>query len=395
MRPVTTSGACPADYPIPPDRASSIAGSLMWTGGRPDGRSCLKPAGCDVSGQRSGCVVCDDAGMPNEPGQERPLDPATVAVVAGRPSATGEPLNQPIVLASNVRGSGEYSRTDGTATWSALETAIGLLEGGRALAFSSGMAAAAAAIYALAPRVVVVPEVSYLGVRSLLGEYERQGSIELRRVDVTDTEAVFTAAEGADVVWVETPTNPTLDVADLPAIGQRVGAAGVRMVVDSTFATPLRQQPLAHGAAIVVHSATKFIGGHSDLLLGLCVTADDDIHERLFQARTFQGATPARSKRSSRCAGCGPCRSGWRRRNATQLSSSNGFASIPPSMTFATPAAGRWSRSCALVVLSPPTRCASRSACSCPPPASAAWRRPSSVARNTPVMPTSIPACCE
>ena len=64
------------------------------------------------------------------------------------------------------------------------------------------------------------------------------------------------------------------------------------MVVDSTFATPLRQQPLADGAAIVVHSATKFIGGHSDLLLGLCVTADDDVHERLFQARTFQGATP-------------------------------------------------------------------------------------------------------
>jgi len=64
------------------------------------------------------------------------------------------------------------------------------------------------------------------------------------------------------------------------------------MVVDSTFATPLRQQPLAHGAAIVVHSATKFIGGHSDLLLGLCVTADDDVHERLLQARTFQGATP-------------------------------------------------------------------------------------------------------
>lgn len=252
----------------------------------------MKLAGCDVSGQRSGRVGCDDVGMPNEPGQERPLDPATVAVVAGRPSATGEPLNQPIVLASNVRGSGEYSRTDGTATWSALETAIGLLEGGRALAFSSGMAAAAAAIYALAPRVVVVPEVSYLGVRSLLGEYERQGSIELRRVDVTDTEAVLTAAEGADVVWVETPTNPTLDVADLPAIGQRVGAAGVRMVVDSTFATPLRQQPLAHGAAIVVHSATKFIGGHSDLLLGLCVTADDDVHERLFQARAFQGATP-------------------------------------------------------------------------------------------------------
>ena len=114
----------------------------------------------------------------------------------------------------------------------------------------------------------------------------------MRRVDVTDTDAVIAAAEGADVVWVETPTNPTLDVADLSAISQGVGAAGARMVVDSTFATPLRQQPLADGAAIVVHSATKFIGGHSDLLLGLCVSADDDVHDRLFQARSFQGATP-------------------------------------------------------------------------------------------------------
>ena len=189
--------------------------------------------------------------------------------------------------------------------------------------------------------VVVVPEVSYLGVRSLLGEYERQGSIELRRVDVTDTAAVCTAAEGADVVWVETPTNPTLDVADLPTISRGAAAGGARMVVDSTFATPLRQQPLAHGATIVVHSATKFIGGHSDLLLGLCVTADDDVHERLVHRARSRVQHPARSKRSSRCAGYGPCRSAWRRRNATPSSSSNGFANIPPSTTFATPAAGR------------------------------------------------------
>jgi len=230
--------------------------------------------------------------MPNNGGNEWSLAPSTLAVVAGRPSGTGAPLNQPIVLASNVRDSTEYSRTDGTATWSALETAVGLLEGGRAVAFASGMAAAAAAIHALAPRVVVVPVVSYLGVRSLLTEYESQASLEVRRVDVTDTAAVIAAAQGADVVWVETPTNPTLDVADVPAIGRGVVAAGARMVVDSTFATPLRQQPLTDGATIVMHSATKFIGGHSDLLLGLCVTSDDDIGDRLLRARTLQGATP-------------------------------------------------------------------------------------------------------
>jgi cystathionine gamma-synthase len=230
--------------------------------------------------------------MPGMADQSRPLAPATLAVVAGRPAASGQPLNPPLILASNVRGGGEYSRTDGTATWAALEEAVGALEGGRALSFATGMAAAAAVIYALAPKVVVVPTFSYYGVRSLLAEYESQGSIEVRLVDITDTGAVVEAAAGADVVWVETPTNPTLEVADLDAIAARAAAAGARMVVDSTFATPLRQRPLAKGAAVVVHSGTKFIGGHSDLMIGLCVTADDDIYDRLVLARTYQGATP-------------------------------------------------------------------------------------------------------
>ena len=129
-------------------------------------------------------------------------------------------------------------------------------------------------------------------MRSLLAEYAQRGAIELRPVDITDTDAVLAAANGADVVWIETPTNPTLDVADLPAITAGAIAAGARVVVDSTFATPLRQRPLEHGADIVLHSATKFIGGHSDLLLGVCITADDEVHDRLVQARTFQGATP-------------------------------------------------------------------------------------------------------
>jgi cystathionine gamma-synthase len=222
----------------------------------------------------------------------RPLSRATIAVTAGRPSAPGDPLNQPIVLASNFRAGGEYTRTHGTDTWAALETAVGALEGGRAISFASGMAAASAIVYALAPKVVVIPTFSYLGVRSLLSEYQQQGHVELRPVDITDTAQVAAAAAGADVVWVETPTNPTLDVADLPAIAAASAAAGAHMVVDSTFATPLLQRPLENGAAIVLHSGTKFIGGHSDLLIGLCVTTDDAIFERLVQARTFQGATP-------------------------------------------------------------------------------------------------------
>lgn len=220
------------------------------------------------------------------------LSPRTIAVTAGRPTGVGAPLNQPIVLASNFRASGDYSRDQGTETWTALETVIGELEGGRAVAFSSGMAAAAAAIYALSPKLVVVPSVSYMGVRALLSEYEMQGHLQLRPVDVTDTRAVADAAQGADVLWVETPTNPTLDVADLEAIGHIAASTGARLVVDSTFATPLLQRPLEHGAAIVIHSGTKFIGGHSDLLIGLCVTGDDDLLGRLRKARTFQGATP-------------------------------------------------------------------------------------------------------
>ena len=127
---------------------------------------------------------------------ERALSPATIAVTAGRPSDAGDPLNQPIVLASNFRAGGEYTRTHGTDTWAALEAAIGALEGGRAIAFASGMAAAAAIVYALAPKVVVIPTFSYLGVRSLLSEYQLQGHVELRPVDITDTAAVAAAAAG-------------------------------------------------------------------------------------------------------------------------------------------------------------------------------------------------------
>lgn len=224
--------------------------------------------------------------------ETRTLSPATLAVTAGRPSAPGDPLNAPIVMASNFRAGGEYTRTHGTETWSALEDAVGALEGGSAVAFASGMAAAAAIVYALAPKVVVIPTFSYLGVRSLLAEHRLQGHLELRPVDITDTAAVLAAADGADVVWVETPTNPTLDVADLVGIAAGAAAAGAAMVVDSTFATPILQRPLADGAAVVLHSGTKFIGGHSDLLIGLCVTHDERIHDRLLEARTFQGATP-------------------------------------------------------------------------------------------------------
>ena len=221
------------------------------------------------------------------------LHPATIAVSAGRPTGVGAPLNHPIVLASNYRGEeGEYTRTHGTPGWIGLEEAVGALEGGRAVSFASGMAAASAAIFALAPKVLVLPTYSYLGVRALVADLVQQGRLEVRPVDIADTAAVIAALAGADVVWVETPTNPTLDVADVPAICAAAATAGVKVVVDNTFATPICARPLADGATIVVHSGTKFIGGHSDLLIGLAVAADDAVYDRLHHTRLVNGSTP-------------------------------------------------------------------------------------------------------
>ncbi len=225
--------------------------------------------------------------------RDRPRHPDTVAVSAGRPTQVGEPLNHPIVLASNIRGEeGVYARTHGVATWAGLEEAVGALEGGHATAFSTGMAAASACLFALAPRVLVLPTFSYLGVRALVNDLVEQTRMQVRFVDITDTAAVVEAADGADVVWVETPTNPTLDVADVATIVVGAHRCGARVVVDSTFATPICAQPLADGADVVMHSGTKFIGGHSDLMIGLTVTGDEVLHDRLRHARLVNGATP-------------------------------------------------------------------------------------------------------
>lgn len=220
------------------------------------------------------------------------MHPATVAVSTGRPVGAGEPLNQPIVLATNFRDTGDYSRAQGTATWHALEAAVGALEGGTALAYSSGMAAASSVLFALAPRVLVLPDHSYMGVRALVADLVQQTPLEVRFVDISNTAEVVAATTGADVVWVETPTNPTLEVADLDAICAAASTAGAKVVVDSTFATPMCAQPLRHGATVVMHSGTKFIGGHSDLLMGLTVTTDAAVQERLHNARLVNGCTP-------------------------------------------------------------------------------------------------------
>jgi cystathionine gamma-synthase len=114
----------------------------------------------------------------------------------------------------------------------------------------------------------------------------------VERVDVSDTPAAVGAAETVDLFWLESPTNPLMQVADVVAISAATRAAGGRVAVDNTFATPLLQQPLALGADVVIHSATKFMGGHSDLLLGLAVAADAQEVEGLRRRRMLAGATP-------------------------------------------------------------------------------------------------------
>lgn len=228
------------------------------------------------------------------------LRPATVAVTAGRPPRTVDaPLNPPVVFASTyigalAAGQGEvgYGRT-GNPTWLALEEAIGALEHGQALTFGSGMAAAQAVLELVPPgATVVLPTNCYLGVAAAIDSRAERLGWTVRRVDVADTEAVIAAGAGADLVWLESPTNPTIEVADLPAIGAAL-AGRATLVVDNTFATPLLQRPLDQGVDIVLHSGTKFLAGHSDVLLGaLVLRSGDDRFGVLRGIRSLYGGVP-------------------------------------------------------------------------------------------------------
>ena len=130
------------------------------------------------------------------------------------------------------------------------------------------------------------------GTRGLLERLEKEGRLSTRAVDVVDTQEVLNAMDGADLVWLESPTNPLLGIADLPTILRAARDTGVTSVVDNTFATPMLQQPLALGANAVVHSATKYIGGHSDLLMGAVIVDEESRRDELVEWRTIQGAIP-------------------------------------------------------------------------------------------------------
>jgi cystathionine gamma-synthase len=223
------------------------------------------------------------------------LHPETSAITAGRPDATPDaPLNPPIILSSTYHAGGPvgYGRY-GNESWSALEAAIGELEGGKTLSFSSGMAAVSA-VFSILPigAPIVASNQGYSGVMGLLNQLHSTGRLEVRFVEITNTDEVIAAMKGAALVWLESPTNPCLDVADLPALITAAKKLGIGVAVDNTFATPLVQKPLTMGADIVMHSVTKFLAGHSDVVLGSLSTSDDGLYKRLEESRRFNGSVP-------------------------------------------------------------------------------------------------------
>jgi len=223
------------------------------------------------------------------------MRPATRAVHVGRPPhEPDQPLNTPITMAATYVAGGdlEYGRYD-NPTWRAFEEALGDLEGGRCLAFSSGLAAVSTILDLVANgEKVVAPRHAYNGSLMQLADLEARERVKADLVDITDTDAVVAACEDASLVWIESPTNPAMEVADIPAITKAAHDAGAYVVVDNTFATPLLQQPLEWDVDLVVHSATKFIGGHADLLMGAIVTRSEELYAVLKGRRDLVGAIP-------------------------------------------------------------------------------------------------------
>ncbi len=216
----------------------------------------------------------------------------TVAIAAGRPPRIpGGPVNTPVAFSSTFHAGSDvgYARTS-VSNWEAFEETLGLLEGGYCLSFASGLAGVSA-VLELVPigGVVVVPDAAYSGTLARLDSLQETNRLTVRRVNAAETDAIARACEGANLVIVESPTNPMMEICDLRALATQTRANGALLVCDNTFATPLLQRPLALGADVVLHSATKFISGHSDLLMGALVVADHELRDRLHRIRSLTG----------------------------------------------------------------------------------------------------------
>lgn len=234
------------------------------------------------------------------------LSAETVVVAAGRPPREhDEPVNPPIVLSSTYFGTGALDDGDrgygryANPTWDPFEEALGQLEGAElpGLLYASGLAAVSSALSLLpAGGVLVMPSHSYAGSLVMASELAQKGFLELRTVDIADTEAVKEQlapqgpdAKAARMLWLESPTNPMLGIADIRELTAAAHAVGAIVVTDNTFSTPLVQQPLALGSDVVLHSVTKYLAGHSDVVLGALVTSNPDIRAALLHNRIIHG----------------------------------------------------------------------------------------------------------
>jgi cystathionine gamma-synthase len=228
-------------------------------------------------------------------------DPATGAVVPPiyqvstyKQDAVGAPRGGGGTGAGRWIEGYEYSRT-ANPTRGALEECLAALEGGaRSLAFASGMAAEDCLLRTVCRPGdhVLIPGDAYGGTYRLIDKVFQAWGVTYRPVPVSDPAAVRNALQDrpARVVWVETPTNPLLSIADITALADIAHEAGALLVVDNTFASPYLQQPLALGADVVVHSTTKYLGGHSDVVGGALVLADADLAENIAFSQNATGA---------------------------------------------------------------------------------------------------------
>ncbi|WP_127782180.1 cystathionine gamma-synthase [Rhodococcus sp. X156] len=229
---------------------------------------------------------------------------ATRAIHAGQePDPTTGAVIVPIYATSTyaqdgvggLRGGYEYSRT-GNPTRAALQTALAALEGGaHGLAFASGMAASDTALRAiLRPGDhLVIPNDAYGGTFRLIDKVLSEWGIEHTPVSMSDVDAVRAALRpNTKLLWVETPTNPLLNIADITALSEVAHDAGVTVLVDNTFASPYLQTPLALGADVVLHSTTKYLGGHSDVVGGALVTNDAELAAAFAFLQNGAGAVP-------------------------------------------------------------------------------------------------------